>query len=341
MSSSTKVLRALRRDKRRYEESGLEPAGSRVLPHNEGKTMKRMQWVSLIGLVLALAMVAAACSSDDSADDTTTTTTTVAETTTTTVAAFDLTAAVDDYLANIPEGFLAIGDVQVFKDGVEASGALLVDVREESEYAEGHIPGAVSIPLRTLTQNLDKIPTDRQVYVYCKSGFRAAQALSALGLVGYDNVLSYRPGWDGWTEAGEEVSTEAAMAEVVGAPDIEPELLAAVDAYMSTIPEGFNSAGDAATFLEAADAGSFVLDVRTGDEYAAGHLEGATNVDLRDLATGIDMVPTDASTVVHCGSGHRAAMALPALAVLDRASSKAYGGSYDSLVEAGAPVAAG
>ena len=195
--------------------------------------MKRMQWVSLIGLVLALAMVAAACSSDDSADDAaddTTTTTTVAETTTTTEAAFDLTAAVDDYLANIPEGFLAIGDVQVFKDGVEASGALVVDVREESEYAEGHIPGAVNIPIRTLTQNLDKIPTDRQVYIYCKSGFRAAQSLSALGLVGYDNVLSYKPGWDGWTEAGEEVSTEDTMAEVVGAPDIEPELLAAVDA---------------------------------------------------------------------------------------------------------------
>jgi rhodanese-related sulfurtransferase len=302
--------------------------------------MKRMHRVSLIGLVLALAMVAAACSSDDAADDTTTTTTaTVAETTTTTEAAFDLTAAVDDYLANIPDGFLAIGDVQVFKDGVEASGALVVDVREESEYAEGHIPGAVNIPIRTLTRNLDKIPTDRQVYVYCKSGFRAAQSLSALGLVGYDNVLSYKPGWDGWTEAGEEVSTEETMAEIVGAPDIEPELLAAVDTYMSTIPDGFNSAGDADAFLEAADAGAFVVDVRTADEYAVGHVEGATNVDIRNLAKEIDMVPTDSNTLAYCGSGHRAGMSLPALAVLDRASSKAYGGTYDSLVEAGAVVA--
>ena len=57
----------------------------------------------------------------------------------------------------------------------------------------------------------------------------------------------------GWTEAGEEVSTEATTAEVVGAPDIEPELFAAVDAYMTTIPEGFNSAGDAAKFQEAAE----------------------------------------------------------------------------------------
>ena len=82
------------------------------------------------------------------------------------------------------------------------------------------------------------------------------------------------------------------------------------------------------------------LDVRTADEYAVSHIDGATNVDIRSLAKEIDMVPTDSNTVAYCGSGHRAGMSLPALAVLDRASSKAYGGSYDSLVEAGAAVAA-
>ena len=89
-----------------------------------------------------------------------------------------------------------------------------------------------------------------------------------------------------------------------------------------------------------ADAGAFVLDVRTADEYAESHLDGATDVDIRSLAKEIDMVPTDSNTLVYCGSGHRAGMSLPALAVLERASSKAYGGTYDSLVEAGAAVAA-
>jgi rhodanese-related sulfurtransferase len=302
--------------------------------------MKRMHRASLIGLLLALAMVAAACSSDESGDTATTTTTAAPETTTTTTeAAFDLTAAVNDYLSTIPEGFLAIGDVQVFKDGVEASDALVIDVRETSEYEEGHVPGAVSIPLRTVAQNLDKIPMDRQVYVYCKSGFRAAQALSSLGMLGYDNVLSYKPGWNGWTEAGEEVSTTEDMAEVVGAPDVAPELVAAVDGYLSSIPEGFNSAGDAAATLEAAGVGTALIDVRTADEYAVGHVDGATNVDIRSLAAEIDMVPTDSNVISYCGSGHRAGMSLPAMHVLDRANSKAYGGSYDSLVEAGAVVA--
>ncbi len=293
--------------------------------------------MSLIGLVLVLAMIAAACSSDT--EETTTTTTAAPATTTTTEAPFDLVGAIDEYLTAIPDGFLAIGDVQVFKDGVEASGALVIDVRETGEYEEGHVPGAINIPLRTLAANVDKIPTDTQVYVYCKSGFRAAQGLASLGMLGYDNVLSYKPGWNGWTEAGEEVSTDAVEATVVGAPDIEPELLAAVDGYLSTIPEGWNSAGDAAAVQEAITAGAFLLDVRTGDEYAVGHLDGATNVDLRSLAKGIDAVPTDMNVVSYCGSGHRAGMSVAALHVLDRANSKAYGGSYDSLVEAAIPVA--
>jgi rhodanese-related sulfurtransferase len=284
--------------------------------------------------MLVMAMVSAGCSGDDA----TATTTTVADTTTTTVAPFDLTASVDEYLSTIPAGFYAIGDVDVFKDGVEASGALVIDVREISEYEEGHIPGAVNIPLRTVAANVDKIPTDRQVYVYCKSGFRAAQALSSLGMLGYDNVLSYKPGWNGWTGANQEVSTEAVVAEVVGAPDIEPELLAAVDAFMSTIADGFYSAGDPAKVDEARDAGAFMLDVRTSEEYDKSHIEDATNVDLRALARDLVGVPTDTNVVTYCGSGHRSAMAVAALHVLAADNVKGYGGTFDSLVEGGLPA---
>jgi rhodanese-related sulfurtransferase len=300
--------------------------------------MRNKKWASLIGLLLALAMISAGCSSSDTADTTVAPTTAAPAATTTTVATFDLTASVDEYLSSIPEGFLAIGDIDAFKDGVEASGALVIDVRETSEYAEGHIPGAVNIPIRTLAQNLDKVPTDRQVYVYCASGFRAGQALSSLGMLGYDNVLSYKPGWAGWTDAGEDVSTEAAEAEVVGAPEIEPALLEAVDGFLSTIPDGFLSAGDPAKMQEAMDAGAFLLDVRTAGEYADGYIEGATNLDLREIAKGIDGVPTDANVITYCGSGHRSAMAVAALHVLAADNVKGYGGSYTSLVDAGLPV---
>jgi rhodanese-related sulfurtransferase len=315
------------------------PAGGREASRNERKVMRKSYKASLIGLTLIMAMISAGCSSGDDAAATTTaaTATTVVEAATTTVA-FDLNASVDEYLSAIPEGFYAVGDVDVFKEGVEASGALVIDVRTASEYEDGHIPGAVNIPLRTVAANLDKIPTDRQVYVYCQSGFRAGQALSSLGMLGYDNVLSYKPGWAGWTDAGQEVSTETAEADVVGAPEIEPALLSAVDGYLSTIPEGFLSAGDAAKIQEATDAGAFLLDVRTAGEYADGYIEGATNIDLRNIAKEIDGVPTDANVITYCGSGHRSAMAVAALHVLAADNVTGYGGSYDSLVEGGLPV---
>lgn len=302
--------------------------------------MRKSYKASLIGLTLIMAMISAGCSSGDDAATTTApaTATTVEQATTTTAVAFDLNASVDEYLSSIPEGFYAVGDIDVFKEGVEASGALVIDVRETTEYAEGHIPGAVNIPIRTLAQNLDKVPTDRQVYVYCRTGFRAGQALSSLGMLGYDNVLSYKPGWVAWEEAGEEISTDVVEAEIVGAPEIEPVLLEAVDGFLSTIPDGYLSAGDPAKMQEATDAGAFLLDVRTAGEYADGYIEGATNLDLRDIAKGIDGVPTDANVITYCGSGHRSAMAVAALHVLAADNVTGYGGSYDSLVEGGLPV---
>lgn len=321
---------------RSHKEASGSSLGVMFTPTNERKMMRRMYRASLIGLVLAIAMIAAACGGDDAESATTTT---VADTTTTTVVEFDLSASVHDYLSTIPEGFLAIGDVDVFKDGVEASGALVIDVREVSEYEEGHIPGAVNIPMRTVAANLDKIPMDRQVYIYCKSGFRAAQVLSSLGMLGYDNVLSYKPGWNGWTETGQDVSTDVVEADVVGAPDIEPQLVAAVNDFLSTVPEGYLSAGKPGDVQAAMDAGSLMLDVRTAGEYAKGNVEGSLNIDLRELVTGIDGVSTTSNVITYCGSGHRSAMALAALGVLGADNIKAYGGSYVSLVDAGLPIA--
>ena len=69
--------------------------------------------------------------------------------------AVDVTGIVGEYLAGIPEGYMNVGKIDAFKEAV-AAGAVLIDVREVSEYEAGHIPGAVNIPLRTLTENLDK-----------------------------------------------------------------------------------------------------------------------------------------------------------------------------------------
>ena len=68
----------------------------------------------------------------------------------------------------------------------------LVDVREESEYANGHLPGAVHLGMGVIERDIEKtIPdTDATVILYCGGGFRSALAADALLEMGYTSVIS-------------------------------------------------------------------------------------------------------------------------------------------------------
>ena len=68
--------------------------------------------------------------------------------------------------------------------------AFIVDVREEDEYALGHLVNAVNIPLSELRDRTDEIPTDQPVYLHCRSGQRSYNAVLALQGRGYDNVIN-------------------------------------------------------------------------------------------------------------------------------------------------------
>ena len=322
--------------------------------------MNMLRRMSLIALVLAFGLIAAACGGDDDTTDTTEgtvppleTTTTEApattteapaeETTTTAAPAFDLVAAVAEYESTIPDGWMNVGDTAAFKDALAASGGLVIDVRQPSEYEEGHIPGAINIPLRELAANVDKIPTDQAVYVYCKSGFRAGVAVSAIRLMGYDNALAYKDSWVKWVEAGEEISTEAVEAEVFGDPGFAPELVAAVDDYLSSLPDGWGIIGPVEDVQAALAAGSVILDTRTQGEYDEGHIEGAILTPLRSIATAenIAKIPTDTQFIIHCKSGWRATLAMPVIGVLGFDNWKVFPGGWNAWTDAGAPVVTG
>ena len=101
---------------------------------------------------------------------------------------------------------MTAGDVEAVKTAHDA-GAYLLDVRTPGEYAEGYILDATNIELRTVTENMDQIPTDRQVVVYCKSGFRASLTMPVLGVLGFDNAKAFTGSYKAWTEAGEPVTT--------------------------------------------------------------------------------------------------------------------------------------
>ena len=80
----------------------------------------------------------------------------------------------------------------------------LVDVREESEYATGHVPGAVHLGKGVIERDVEsKFPDpDVELVLYCGGGFRSALAADNLQKMGYRNVISMDGGWRGWTDAG-------------------------------------------------------------------------------------------------------------------------------------------
>ncbi|HEY8072658.1 MAG TPA: rhodanese-like domain-containing protein [Labilithrix sp.] len=80
----------------------------------------------------------------------------------------------------------------------------LVDVREESEYAKEHIPGARHLGKGVIERDIEKaIPNpDQEIVLYCGGGFRSALAAENLGRMGYTNVWSMDGGWRGWTAKG-------------------------------------------------------------------------------------------------------------------------------------------
>lgn len=80
----------------------------------------------------------------------------------------------------------------------------LVDVREESEFAAGHIPGAVHLSKGVIERDVEKVIPDpaAPVVLYCGGGFRSALAADNLLKMGYTNVVSMDGGWRGWTGKG-------------------------------------------------------------------------------------------------------------------------------------------
>jgi molybdopterin/thiamine biosynthesis adenylyltransferase/rhodanese-related sulfurtransferase len=89
-------------------------------------------------------------------------------------------------------------------DGLSPGDAVLVDVREESEWEQGYLPGAVHISKGYVEQAIEAEVPDRdtQVILYCAGGVRSLFAAQALEQLGYTNVASMSGGFQAWKSAG-------------------------------------------------------------------------------------------------------------------------------------------
>jgi hydroxyacylglutathione hydrolase len=169
-----------------------------------------------------------------------------------------------------------------------AEGAVVVDTRHASEFAAGHVPGAINIPLgRSFTTWAGSVlPYDRDFYLILDdaAGELVEEVVRDLAMIGLDR-LEGRFGTDAvqhWIETNgtagaiRDVSSEE-MAALVGTGAVE------------------------------------VIDVRNGSEWDAGHIPGSRNLPLGRLTASLEEVPRGRPLVVHCQAGGRAAVAISLL----------------------------
>jgi rhodanese-related sulfurtransferase len=93
-------------------------------------------------------------------------------------------------------------DVQTAAALREQPDVVILDVREQNEWDEGHIPGAVFMPMGEVPSRLSEIPTDKTVIVQCRSGNRSNQVTDYLRSQGFTNVHNMSGGINAWQSAG-------------------------------------------------------------------------------------------------------------------------------------------
>jgi rhodanese-related sulfurtransferase len=106
--------------------------------------------------------------------------------------------------------------------------------------------------------------------------------------------------------------------QVLSDPNGFPKLETAVDRYLMSIPQGYYTIGNVAELKSLmATHQPLLIDVRSPSEYRAGHIAGATNIPLQQLARNVSKVPTDRPVVLYCSTGYRSAMGVMTLHLLN------------------------
>lgn len=237
--------------------------------------------------------------------------------------------AVDSYFANMPSDIYKIGDKE-FVEKVKANeNMFIMDIRMPDAYEKGHVKGAVNIPWGTaISENLDKLPSDKPIMVYCYTGQTAGQTVALLNMAGY-TAKSVHLGWNLGISKVEGINDliETTPNELVaGMPaDTKSEIKAAIDKYYKGLDEVKGttyanykiSEDDAKKLLDAKDDSIIFLSIRNAEDYAKGHIEGALNIPFANgMEKQFNTLPKDKKIIVYCYTGQTAGQTVAALRLL-------------------------
>jgi rhodanese-related sulfurtransferase len=241
---------------------------------------------------------------------------------------FEVVASAADNYLNDPDTVFNISSQDLLLKML-GDDPYILSIRSSDDYATGHIPGAVNMSGGALfkPENLARLPKGEKIYVYCYTGHTGSQVAALLNLCGYD-ATNITWGIMGWTKdtsvatkqfsnpaadlPAETTINQATATYSLPALDVtsstsEPEIIrAACDSYASA---GFKniSAADLNALITDADPNNdpVIVSVRSAEDYAKGHIPGAINMGLKDIAKieNLQKLNPDKKIVVYCYTG--------------------------------------
>lgn len=169
---------------------------------------------------------------------------------------------------------------------------IILDVRNQDEYNEGHLGKALLIPVDELGERIDELNENKPIIVYCRSGVRSSIAASILIENGFTQVYDMGGILD-WQEEGFPIIVEERAVSAI-------ELITVDEAYE--------------IFLE--DKNYLFLDARSKDKYDSNHIEGAINIPLAEIENRLDEIPVDRLVIVYCDCTDHCNKSEPAAKIL-------------------------
>jgi len=97
-------------------------------------------------------------------------------------------------------------DIDTFKSLLGRDDIQVVDVRGATEYAAGHVPGAINLFVGTLADNLEKLDRSKQLVIHCQAGARSAIAQALLAANGFKDVKNFSGGMAAWSATNQLIS---------------------------------------------------------------------------------------------------------------------------------------